>query len=151
MSDRESVIMKKWMSCLLGAIAVPLISGCFLSCKNEEPQVNEPVRPLPLGPSELAETRGNREVTPGVTYTRIERGAQSSQDVFTVDVAFKADRATAESLVADLKAKGFEARLETVSKRAPDDPGSGPIGYLVRSGSVSTTNEVNTLRDRLAA
>jgi hypothetical protein len=143
--------MKKWMSGLLGAIAVPVISGCLLSCKNAEPQVKEPLPALPLGPSGLTENRTSQEVAPGVTYTRIERGTQSSQDVFTVDVAFRTDRAAAESLVADLQAKGFEARLETISKRAPDAPGSGPIGYLVRSGSVSSLTEVNTLRDRLAA
>jgi hypothetical protein len=143
--------MKKWMSGLFGMIAVPVMSGCLVSCKDEEPQVNEPVRALPLGPSSLMENRTSQEVAQGVTYTRIERGAQSSQDVFTVDVAFKTELAAAESLVADLQSKGYEARLETISKRAPDAPGSGPIGYLVRSGSVSNTNEVNTLRDRLAA
>jgi hypothetical protein len=142
--------MKKWMSGLLGAIAVPVMSGCFLSCKSEEPLIVEPIPGLPLGPSNLFDMRTNQELVPGVTYTRIERGLLSSQDVYTVDVAFKTDLASAESLVADLQAKGYEARVETISKRAPDAPGSGPIGYLVRSGSVASLTEANTLRDRLA-
>jgi hypothetical protein len=53
--------------------------------------------------------------------------------------------------VAELQTKGYTVRLEPLSKRAPDDPGSGPLGYLVRSGSVATSTEVNSLRDQLAA
>jgi hypothetical protein len=143
--------MKTWRSGLLGAIALSGLSGFMLSCSDDKKPEPGQVQPLPLGPSGLAETRGTRNVAPGVTYTRIERGEQSSQDVFTVDVAFRTDRAVAESLVAELQAKGYPARLETVSQRAPDDPGNGPLGYLVRGGAVSTTAEVNALRDQLAA
>lgn len=50
---------------------------------------------LPLGRPSLDETRTTERVAHGVTYTRIERGEQSEEDFYTVDVAFKADRATA--------------------------------------------------------
>ena len=43
---------------------------------------------LPLGNPSLQETRTTTEVAPGVTYTRIERGEQSKEDFYTVDVAF---------------------------------------------------------------
>jgi hypothetical protein len=138
------------MGGLLGAITVSSLGGGLLSC-SDKVEPGERVQHLPLGRADLEETRTTRQVTPGVTYTRIERGAQSSQDVYTVDVAFKAQRGEADSLAARLQADGYEARVETVSQRAPDDPGSGPVGYLVRSGSVSTPAEVNALRERLAA
>jgi hypothetical protein len=50
-----------------------------------------PSQELPLGPPSLKETRTTQEVAPGITYTRIERGHQSKQDFYTVDVAFTAD------------------------------------------------------------
>jgi hypothetical protein len=143
--------MKKQRSGLLSAIALSGLSGFMVACSHGQQPRSEQVLPLPLGPAGLAETRGSRQVAPGVTYTRIDRGQQSRQDVFTVDVAFKTDRAAAESLVAELRSKGYAARVETVSKRASDDPGSGPIGYRVRSGSFATHAEVTSLRDQLAA
>ncbi|WP_324988331.1 phosphodiester glycosidase family protein [Hyalangium sp.] len=139
------------MSGLLSAITLSGLGGSMLSCSDDKKPEPEQVRPLPLGGSNLSETRESQEVAPGVTYTRIARGQESSQDVHTVDVAFRTDRTAAETLLTELLGKGFQVRLEAVSKRAPDDPGSGPIGYLVRSGSVPTTAEVNSLRDQLAA
>ncbi len=106
---------------------------------------------LPLGRPGLDETRITERVAPGVTYTRIERGEQSEEDFYTVDVAFKADRATAESLAEQLRTDGYEPRVETVSRRAPDDPERGPLGYLVRTGNFETEAEANELRTQLTA
>lgn len=106
---------------------------------------------LPLGKPGLKETRTTQQVAPGVTYTRIERGEQSRKDFYTVDVAFKADRSEAESVAARLRSDGYEPRVEEVSRRAPDDPGSGPLGYLVRAGSFDTQAGADALRAELAA
>ncbi|HEX8699354.1 MAG TPA: phosphodiester glycosidase family protein [Myxococcaceae bacterium] len=106
---------------------------------------------LPLGPSTLRETRTSRTVAPGVTYTRIERGQASSEAVYTVDVAFKVDSTEAERIASRLRAEGHSARVEAVSRRAPDAPGSGPMGHLVRTGSFATVQEANAHRDRLMA
>ena len=68
-----------------------------------------------------------------------------------MDVAFKADRAPAESLAEQLESDGYEPRIETVSRRAPDDPEGGPLGYLVRTGNFETEAEANELRTQLTA
>src|SRR5687767_1164754 len=104
--------MKRWMSGLLSVIAMPVLGAGLLSCKNNGTTVEpeEQVQQLPLGRSDLEEKRTAQEIVPGVTYTVIERGVLSSQDVYTVDVAFRTDRAAAESLVTQLQAGGYEAR-----------------------------------------
>lgn len=106
---------------------------------------------LPLGGPGLKETRATGQVAPGVTYTRIERGEQSRKDFYTVDVAFRADRSEAESVAAQLRSDGYEPVIEEVSERAPDDPQSGPLGYLVRTGSFATQAGADALRAELAA
>jgi hypothetical protein len=106
---------------------------------------------LPLGKPGLEESRTTEQVAPGVTYTHIERGEQSRKDFYTVDVAFTADRSAAESVAARLRSDGYEPRIEEVSERAPDDPGSGPLGYLVRTGSFATQAGADALRAELAA
>ncbi len=95
--------------------------------------------------------RTTQQVAPGVTYTRIVRGEQSKKDFYTVDVAFKADQSSADSVAAQLRSDGYEPIVQEFSERAPDDPQSGPVGYLVRTGAFATQAEANALRDRLAA
>src|SRR5215211_473984 len=106
---------------------------------------------LPLGPLDLKERRTTEQISPGITYTRIERGQRSKEDFYTVDVAFKPDRGAAESVAGQLWSDGYEPNVVEVSDRAPDDPRSGPLGYLVRTGAFATEAEANALRDRLAA
>jgi hypothetical protein len=106
---------------------------------------------LPLGRPGLEETRTPLQVAPGVTYTRIERGEQSRKDFYTVDVAFKASRSEAEVVAARLRSDGYEPTVVEVSERAPDDPVSGPLGYLVRTGSFATQAGADALRAELAA
>ena len=79
------------------------------------------------------------------------RGEQSKKDYYTVDVAFKADQSSADSVAAQLRSDGYEPMIQEISERAPDDPQSGPLGYLVRTGSFATEAEANALRDQLAA
>jgi hypothetical protein len=106
---------------------------------------------LPLGNLDLEETRTTERVTRGVTYTRIERGEESRKDFYTVDVAFTKDRAAAREVSAQLRADGYEPRVERVPDRAPDDPAEGPSGYLVRVGKFATQAEADALRGELTA
>jgi hypothetical protein len=68
-----------------------------------------------------------------------------------VDVAFKADRAAAEAVAARLKADGYDPVIIVLAERAPDDPQSGPLGYLVRTGSFTTQAGADALRAELTA
>jgi hypothetical protein len=105
---------------------------------------------LPLGPANLKETREKTELAPGLTYTHIVRGTQSEKDVYIVDVAFLKTRQEAEAMVKRLKSDGYHPKVEVITKRAPDDPEHGPLGYLVRLGSFQSQNDANKLRDELA-
>jgi hypothetical protein len=140
---------------LLSAIVTLLLVVCVAlpsAARTPDPQAGEfCAAELPLGSPSLQETRTTTEVAPGVTYTLIERGEQSEDDFFTVDVAFKADLAAAETLAEGLRAEGYEPLIETISERAPDDPQSGPLGYLVRVGSFTTQAEADALRAELTA
>jgi hypothetical protein len=105
---------------------------------------------LPLGDPGLKETRTTEQIAPGVTYTRIARGQQSSEDFYTVDVAFHGDRAAAEASAARLEADGYDPVIVEVAQRAPDDPQNGPLGFLVRVGSFNTQDEADALHTKLA-
>jgi hypothetical protein len=106
---------------------------------------------LPLGRPGLPEARETRPIVPGVTYTRIERGFASPGDFYTVDVAFTSTREDAESTVRRLNGDGFGARIEKVTERAPDDPESAPLGWLVRVDRFSTSEAAETRRAELVA
>ncbi len=106
---------------------------------------------LPLGDPGLEETQTTRSVAPGLTYTRIERGERSGEDFYTVDVAFEANGAAAESVARNLREDGYEPRVEKVSDRATDDPRRGPLGYLVRTGSFDARARADALASELVA
>lgn len=72
-------------------------------------------------------------------------------DFYTVDIAFEADRAAAERVAAQIETDGYEPVIVDVRERAPDDPKTGPLGYLVRTGSFRTQDEADALRAELAA
>ena len=91
-------------------------------------------RELPLGVPGLRETRITEEVTPGVTYTRVDRGHLSELDFWTVDVAVVTTLAEAQALEQDLDGAGHDPTIVPL-ENAPDDPRRDPAGYVVRSGS----------------
>src|SRR5688500_16342461 len=137
---------------LLGAITVMLLALCAVLPAAGQDQTGQfCAAEFPLGSPSLQETRTTEEVAPGVTYTKIVRGEPSRNDFYTVDVAFKADRAAAEQLAAQLERDGYEARIEIISQRAPDDPQTGPLGYLVRTGLFTTQAEADALRAELTS
>jgi hypothetical protein len=139
---------------VLSAIATLLLVVCVTvpaGARDPDPKSLQSCSPgLPLGSQDLHETCMTEQVAPGVTYTLIERGDQSEDDFYTVDVAFEADLMTAETVAEGLRAEGYEPRIETISARAPDDPQNGPLGYLVRVGSFTTQAEAEALLAELA-
>jgi hypothetical protein len=142
----------KSMGGLLGAVIVVLLALCAVLPVAAQDQTGQFwAAELPLGNPGLMETRSTQQVAPGVTYTKIVRGEQSENDFYTVDVAFEADRAAAEQVAARLDTDGYEPVIVEVSGRAPDDPQTGPLGYLVRTGSLQTQGEADALRAELTA
>ncbi len=139
--------MNKNVLCVLAALILGAAGLTWsLAPAAAAPNHNAYMGELPLGGLGLKETRTTQQIAPGVTYTKIERGRQSMKDVYTVDVAFKADRASAEEIAARLEADGYDPEIVVVEDRAPDDPQGGPLGYLVRVGSFSTQADADALR-----
>ncbi|WBB62347.1 phosphodiester glycosidase family protein [Streptomyces sp. WMMC500] len=122
--------------------------------------------PLPLGDPDLTETRTTETLQPGVTLTRIVRGAGSPDLPWTVEVAIPGgtgspdpdappaalrDRASAEELAAKLTGDGFTARAEEVTTPAVADFAGGTLGWRVRVGAFDEQAAANAERARLVA
>ena len=105
---------------------------------------------LPLGPAGLPETRTTTTIEPGVTLTRIVRGAYDTLTPWVVELSIPAtgtspdpdaparsvqDRASADDLVRRLDAAGFDAQSQPVTQPAVADVPAGVIGYRVRARS----------------
>lgn len=105
---------------------------------------------LPLGAPGLTETRTTRTLQPGVTLTRIVRGADAAALAWTVELSIPGgatspdpdappsalnDRASADELAAGVRARGFNARVEDVRTQAVADFAGGALGWRVRVGS----------------
>ena len=136
-------------------VLVALVFGAAGLTANLVPEsataAQKPSDGLPLGGPGLKETRTTERISPGVTYTRIVRGQSSKKDFYTVDVTFEEDRGAAEDIAARLEGDGYDPVIAQVTERAPDDPQSGPLGYLVRVGSFATQEGADDLRAGLTA
>jgi len=141
--------LHKGLLCVLVALIVGTLG--LASTPAAAPKESSYRGELPLGDPGLKEIRTTERVTRGVTYTRIERGRESRMDFYTVDVAFRADRAAAEEIADQLRSDGYRPRVEKVPDRAPDDPAEGPSGYLVRVGKFATQAEADALRAEFTA
>jgi len=123
-------------------------------------------RTLPLGPPGLTETRTTHTLQPGVTLTRIVRGAQDPALHWTVEATIPGgdtspdpdappstlkDRASAEELVADLRRDGFQARTEPVTTPRTADYAGGTLGWRVRIGTFGSQSAATAERARLLA
>ncbi|MFI7346282.1 phosphodiester glycosidase family protein [Streptomyces sp. NPDC049936] len=122
---------------------------------------------LPLGPGDLPETRTTTTLQPGVTLTRIVRGnAEDPALHWTVEVSIPGgdtspdpdapptalkDRASADELAADLRQKGFAARVEQVRTPRTADYTGGTLGWRVRIGAYDTQSDATAERARLTA
>ncbi|WP_445527907.1 phosphodiester glycosidase family protein [Streptomyces cyslabdanicus] len=129
-------------------------------------QPGQQARTLPLGPSDLTETRTTTTLQPGVTLTRIVRGATDSALRWTVEVSIPGgetspdpdapptalkDRASADELAADLKRDGFQARVEQVTTSSTADYAGGTLGWRVRVGSFDAQSDATSEQTRLKA
>lgn len=95
------------------------------------------------------------ELPPGVTLTSLALGAQDADDFWTVHVYLPAlidgplntagtalgSRQIADRVVAALRTKGFEPRLEQVDRPAFADTPAGVLGWIVRLGQYATSGE----------
>lgn len=106
-------------------------------------------RSLPLGKPNLEESRLSNQIAPGVTHTVIVRGSQTKEQVYTVDVTFQATVQAAQTAANLLKSQGYRPYIKPILQRAPDDPESGLLGYLVRVGTFNTEALAVNLRDQL--
>ncbi|MFD5800999.1 phosphodiester glycosidase family protein [Streptomyces sp. NPDC127020] len=122
---------------------------------------------LPLGPGDLPETRTTTTLQPGVTLTRIVRGnAEDPALHWTVEVSIPGgdtspdpdapptalkDRASADELAADLRQKGFAARVERVRTPRTADYTGGTLGWRVRIGAYDAQSGATAERARLTA
>ncbi|MEU6387791.1 phosphodiester glycosidase family protein [Streptomyces sp. NPDC046939] len=130
------------------------------------PASSTPRHGLPLGPADLTETRTTRTLQPGVTLTRIVRGAEAPALAWTVEMAIPGgatspdpdappaalkDRASAAELAAGLRADGFDARAEEVRTPPVADFPGGSLGWRVRVGRYPAQAGANAERARLIA
>ena len=104
-------------------------------------------RPLDLGPSGLPESREVQSIQPGVTLTRITRGAPDPAAVWVVEVSIPGgasspdpdapprsiqDQPSAEAFAARLADAGFPAEAQSVQQPQTADVPAGVLGYRVR-------------------
>jgi hypothetical protein len=106
---------------------------------------------LPLGASDLPETRTITTLQPGVTLTTINRGVADTTDTWTVEVSSAdasnpdpdapkiviTDKTEADQTAAQLTGAGLSPRVEAVYTPRTADTG-GLLGYRVRVGSFDT-------------
>ncbi|MFI8205202.1 phosphodiester glycosidase family protein [Streptomyces sp. NPDC085937] len=119
---------------------------------------------LPLGSSDLTETRTTRTLQPGLTLTRIVRGAVDPAHHWTVEATIPGgdtspdpdappttlkDRASADELAADLRGDGFDARSEQVTTPSTTDYAGGTLGWRVRIGSFPSQSAATAERTRM--
>ncbi|MET8569367.1 phosphodiester glycosidase family protein [Streptomyces sp. NPDC004783] len=153
---------------LVGAAAV---LGVLVTAGGPPAQASSPApeparQALPLGPSDLTETRTTTTLQPGVTLTRIVRGDADPSLHWTVEVSIPGgdtspdpdapptalkDRASADELAAKLRRDGFPARVEQVTTEKTADYAGGTLGWRVRIGTFTSQAAATAERTRLRA
>src|SRR4051794_38057148 len=104
-------------------------------------------RPLPLGPAGLPESRTVQSLEPGVTLTRITRGAPDPAAAWVVEMNIPGgasspdpdapprsiqDRSSAETFAATLTGAGFPSEAQGVRQPRVADVPAGVLGYRGR-------------------
>ncbi|MER5281280.1 phosphodiester glycosidase family protein [Streptomyces sp. NPDC002809] len=151
---------------VLGAsmvLALLASAGALPAPASSEPRQG-PARALPLGAAGLTETRSTRTLQPGVTLTRIVRGADAPALAWTVEVSIPGgatspdpdapptalkDRASADELTAAVQGDGFDARAEHVTTPAVADYAGGSLGWRVRVGRFDSQSAASAELTRL--
>ncbi|KFG72661.1 phosphodiester glycosidase family protein [Streptomyces mutabilis] len=160
--------MKKRL-CGAAAVLGVLVTASALPSRAYTPAAQPTRHTLPLGPADLTETRTTTTLQPGVTLTRIVRGGGGTADSalhWTVEVSIPGgetspdpdappttlkDRASADELTAELRAKGFQARAEQVRTPRTADYAGGTLGWRVRVGTFDSQSAATAERTRLRA
>lgn len=155
--------MKKRLCGAAAVLGVLVTAGALPAQASPAPQPG--LHALPLGPSDLTETRTTTTLQPGVTLTRIVRGSQDSALHWTVEVSIPGgesspdpdappttlkDKASADELAAALRRDGFEARVEQVTTPKTADYAGGTLGWRVRVGSFDAQSAATSERTRLS-
>ncbi|GGW35327.1 phosphodiester glycosidase family protein [Streptomyces griseoloalbus] len=156
--------MKKRLCGAGAALGVALALTGLPAQASADPRPDRPA--LPLGPSDLTETRTTQTLRPGVTLTRIVRGDKDPAHHWTVEASIPAgdtspdpdappttlkDRASAGELATDLRSDGFRARVEEVTTPRTADYAGGTLGWRVRIGSFDSQSAATAERTRLRA
>ncbi|MFJ8542580.1 phosphodiester glycosidase family protein [Streptomyces sp. NPDC093586] len=161
--------MKKRL-CAAGAVLGVLVTCGALPAQASPAQASPVQRPgghaLPLGPSDLTETRTTTTLQPGVTLTRIVRGDDDPSLHWTVEVSIPGgdtspdpdapptalkDKASADELASALARDGFPARVEKVTTERTADYTGGTLGWRVRVGTFASQSAATAERTRLRA
>lgn len=104
---------------------------------------------LPLGTPELEEMRSVQQIAPGVIYTSIKRGFQSSEDYHTIDAGFFTAEDEAEKLKQKLKDQGFDSFIIQVNNNSYNDLNKDQLGFIVRTGKFATQEEATAYKNQL--
>jgi len=132
---------------LLALLAALLCAASATAASASAGTGNGPPGPLDLGPAGLPESRTVQSLQPGVTLTRIVRGAPDPTAVWVVEMNIPGgasspdpdapprsiqDQASAETFAARLTAAGFPADAQSVEQPQTADVPAGVLGYRVR-------------------
>jgi hypothetical protein len=143
-----------------------LASATLLSAAGVSTATAAPSAHLDLGPANLPETRTTLTLQPGVSLTRITRGAQDTSLRWVLEALIPStstspdpdappraisDEASAHAQADRLTAKGFPARVEQVDQPRTADVPAGVLGYRVRIGSYPSKAAADQDRARLSA
>ncbi|CAL9639943.1 hypothetical protein SUDANB176_06319 [Streptomyces sp. enrichment culture] len=157
--------MKKRL-CGAGVALGVLVTMGVLPAQAAPPDPQSGRSALPLGPSDLTETRTTTTLQPGVTLTRIVRGGEDPALRWTVEVSIPGgdaspdpdapptalkDEASADELAAALERDGFRARVEEVRTPETADHAGGTLGWRVRVGAFGSQSAATSERTRLRA
>ena len=107
-----------------------------------------PSAPLTLGVGALAEQRTSNTLLPGVMLTTIQRGGLTTASPWTVNLSAVRTALAAEKLLSDLKAAGFEGRLDPVQAQGVV---ASDLGYMVRVGLYAARAQAETIQAALKA
>ena len=113
--------------------------------KQDRYQKNE----LPLGIPNLNEKRVIQNLSPGLTYTKIERGQATNQ--YTVEVGFFEDQAAAQDLLQKLANTDIPFSILPIQNDPFNDIREDIIGYSVRSGDYTNEADAELIKTRLSS
>ncbi len=96
--------------------------------------------PMPLGPADIAQSITTKDVTQGVRFAQIKRGALSASEYWTVNLGFFHDAEAAKADLAAIAALGFTPRLDPGAGR---DAAGRALGVWLSVGRFATQDEAN--------